>query len=336
MLDIQKFLGKPKIEVKQDENKYLFRFGPIPAGLGHSIWNLLRRTILVYNPAISVTGLKIKWVTHEYSTIDGVKESVLQIMLNFKDLRFKGDLPENPMWLTKKFKGIGKYTVKDLDLPAWVEILTDDKYLFEITDPRLTLEISYRLEKWYRYLSIEELKKREQKEMEEETWKDVDIILIDNDFKIIKSISYKVDEVITDFTSDPNDYIEIKIEPISDKVNVKDLLAFAAEVGTSYLKMFVFPDSYIDNNLLVDVDEIEEVDMPEPEVKEIKKTPIDSLTGLSERTRNALIKNWIEFVEDLEKLTRSDLLSMKGVGKKAVDEIQEALKREGKQLGSNR
>jgi len=336
MLDIQKFLGKPKIEVKQDGNVSLFKFGPVPAGIGHSIGNLLRRTILAYNPAISVTGLKIKGVPHEYSTIDGVKESVLQIMLNFKDLRFKGDLPENPIWLTKKFKGIGKYTVKDLDLPVWVEILTDDKYLFEITDPNLELEVSYRLEKGYRYLSVEELKKREQKDMDEETGAEVGTMLIDNDFKVVKNVSYKVDEVIADFTSEPNDYIEIKIEPISDKINAKDLLAFAAEVGTSYLKMFVFPDSYVDADLFVDADELEDVKTGEVEVKEIKKTPIDSLAGLSERTRNALIKNGIEFVEDLEKMTRSELLAMKGVGKKAVDEIQEALEHEGKQLGSNR
>ena len=336
MLDIQKFLGKPKIEVKQDGNVSIFRFGPVPAGVGHSLWNLLRRTLLAYNPAISVTGLKIKGVPHEYSTIDGVKESALQIMLNFKDLRFKGDLPENPLWVTKKFKWIGKYTVKDLDLPAGVEILTDDAYLFEITDPNTEIELSYRLEKWYRYLSIEELKKRELKDMDEETGSEVWTMLIDNDFKIVKNVAYKVDEVIADFTSEPHDWIELKIEPISDKISAKDLLAFAAEIGISYLKTFIFPDAYVDAELFVDADELEDTTSKEVEVKEIKKTPIDSLSWLSERTRNALIKNGIEFVEDLEKITKSELLSMKGVGKKAVDEIQAAMEAEGKQLWSNR
>jgi DNA-directed RNA polymerase subunit alpha len=118
MLDIQNFLGKPKIEYSSSDNVYTFRFGPIPAGLGHSIGNMLRRTLLSYTPAISVTGLNIKGVNHEYSTIDGVKESVLQIMLNFKDLKFIGDLPERTQWISKKFKGVGKYYVEDLDLPA--------------------------------------------------------------------------------------------------------------------------------------------------------------------------------------------------------------------------
>lgn len=334
MLDIQKFLGKPTIKVTQNKNVSIYRFGPLPAGLGHSLGNLLRRIILAYNPAISITGLKIKWVAHEYSTIDGVKESVLQIMLNLKDLRFKWDLPENPLWVSKKFKWVWKYTVEDLALPPGVEILTEKKYLFEITDPNVKLEISYRLEKWYRYLSIEELKKREQKNMDEETWSEVGLMLIDNDFKIVKSISYKVDEVIADFTAEPNDYIEIAIEPISDKINSKDLLAFAAEVWTSYLKMFVFPDSYVDSSLFVDAEDLWVEWENEVQIEEVKKTPIDSLTWLSERTRNALIKNKIEFVEDLEKLTKNELLWMKWVGRKAVDEIQKALEAEGKQLWS--
>jgi DNA-directed RNA polymerase alpha subunit len=69
-------------------------------------------------------------------------------------------------------------------------------------------------------------------------------------------------------------------------------------------------------------------------MEEVKKTPIDALVGLSERTRNALIKNWIEYVEELEKVTKSELLSMKGVGRKAIDEIEVALEREWKKLGS--
>ena len=337
MLDIQKFLWKPQIEVSTQGKVSYFKFWPIPAGLGHSIGNMLRRTLLAYNPAISVTGLKIKGIPHEYTTIDGVKESVLQIMLNFKDLRFKGDLPENPLWVTKKFKGIGKYYVEDLDLPAGVEILTDNTYLFEITDPKLKLELSFRLEKGYRYLSLEELKKREKQAAEDVMeGKEIDMLLIDNDFKIVKTVTYEVEEVMADFSSEPNDYVTIKIEPISDKIDPKDLISFAGEIVTSYSKFFIFPESYVDTSMFVDEDEIETSSTEEVEIKEIKKTPIDSLTGLSERTRNALIKNKIEFVEDLEKTTRSELLSLKWVGKKAVDEIQEALEREWKQLWSAR
>ena len=334
MLDIQNFLGKPKIEYSVDNNIHKFRFGPVPSGLGHSIGNLFRRTLLSYTPAISVTGLNIKWVSHEYSTIDGVKESVLQIMLNFKDLKFLGDLPERFIWKTKKFKWVGKYYVEDLDLPAWVEILTEKSYLFEITDPKTEVEISYRLEKWYRYLSLEELKNREKELADKDEGTTIGNLLIDNDFKIVKNVTYKIDEVIGDFSGEYHDFVEILVEPISSKIDPKELLSFAGEVVSSYTKMFVFDESYVDASLLTDLSELEEETEKEEELVEVKKTPIDSLTGLSERTRNALIKNNIEFVEDLEKKTKSELVSLKWVGKKAVDEIQQALEREWKTLGA--
>ena len=335
MLDIQKFLWKPSIEYSKDENNIsTFKFWPLPTGLGNSIWNMIRRTLLAYTPAISITGLNIKWVSHEYSTIDGVKETVLQIMLNFKDLKFKWDLDKSIEWKTKKFKGLWKYFVEDLDLPAGVEILTDWAYLFELTDPKTTLEISYRLEKWYRYLSIEELQKREKKEAEEE-WTQIWNLLIDNDFTVVKTVTYSVEEQISDFNGDYTDNLIIKIEPISDKIDSKELLSFVWEVVSSYTKMFIFDSSYVDTSLMVDVNDLEN---PENdtlvEIEEVRKTPIDSLSWLSERTRNALIKNGIEFVESLETKTRTELNSLKWVWKKAVDEIQVALEKEWKSLGT--
>ena len=338
MLDIQKFLWKPQIEWFEENNVHTFRFGPLPRGLWHSIWNLVRRTLLAYTPAISITWLNIEWVSHEYTTINWVKESVLQIMLNFKKLKFKWDLlGEKLIWQTKKFKWIWKYYVEDIDLPAGVEVLTDKVYLFEITDPKIQLIISYRLEKWYKYLSIEELKKREKEEASSEEGVKVGNLLIDNDFKVVRNVSYSVEEVISDFAGEYNDYVVIKIEPISPKVNVKELLSFVWEIISSYTKMFVFDDSYVDRSLLVDLNDLADVTFEkDTDLEEVKKTPIDSLSWLSERTRNALIKNKIEFVEDLEVKTKSELISLKWVGKKAIDEIQQALEKEGKQLWTKR
>jgi len=333
MLDIQNFLWKPKIEYSKDWNVSIFRFWPLPWGLGHSIGNMIRRTLIAYTPAISVTAINIKWVTHEYSSVEWVKETALQMMLNFKELKFSWDIQDNLQWLTKKFKWIGKYYAEDLDLPAGVEILTEKEYLFEITDPKVTIEISYRLEKNYRYLSIDELKKREKDSAESEEWVQLWNLLIDNDFKVVKDASYEVEEVIGDLAGDYNDYVVIKIEPISEKIDTKELLSFIWEVVSSYTKMFVFDDAYIDKDLLTDLDDIDDITkVDDAELKEVRKTPIDSLAWLSERTRNALIKNEIEFVETLETKTRSELISLKWVGKKAVDEIQEALAKEGKQL----
>lgn len=338
-MDIQKFLWKPEIQWSKDKDTNIstFRFWPLPAGIWHSIWNMIRRTLLSYTPWVSVTALNIGWVTHEYTTIDWVKETVLQIMLNFKDLRFKWEVQDKIEWVSKKFKWIGKYYVEDLNLPAGVEILTEKAYLFEITDVKTEIDIKCRLEKWYRYLSIDELQKREKEFSESEEGIQVWNILIDNDFRLVKNIFYEVDEVISDFNGEYNDYVVINIETISDKIDSRELLTFVWEIISSYTKMFVFDESYIDQDLLTELDDIgDNVNIDDDELKDVRKTPIDSLPTLSERTRNALIKNNIEFVEDLEQKIRTELISLKWVGKKAVDEIQEALEKEWKQLWARR
>lgn len=335
MLDIQKFLWKPEINwsKNEDTNVSSFKFWPLPAGIGHSIWNLMRRTLLAYTPWIAITAINIKWIDHEYSSIDWVKETVLQIMLNFKSLKFKWSLHERTEWLTKKFKWAKSYSVESLDLPSGVEVLTDKFYLFEITDPKIELEISYRLEKWYKYQSIDDLKKREKELADSQEGVQVWNILIDNSFGVVQNVSYDVEEVISDFSWDYNDYLNINIESVSDKIDPKEVLTFAWEVVSSYTRMFVFDESYIDTNLLAELEEMEAQKKEEQiEFKDVKKTPIDSLPSLSERTRNALIKNEIEFVEDLEKRTKTELISLKWVGKKAIDEIQDALDKEWKQL----
>jgi DNA-directed RNA polymerase subunit alpha len=92
MLDIQKLIGSPKIIVSNvDDKTTKFEVKYLPRGFGHTLGNALRRIILGYSMWWAITGMKIKWVPHEYYVIDGVKENVIGIMLNFKTLRFKVD-----------------------------------------------------------------------------------------------------------------------------------------------------------------------------------------------------------------------------------------------------
>ena len=123
----------------------------------------------------------------------------------------------------------------------------------------------------------------------------------------------------------------INIDTISKEVKPKDLLTYSGELLASYARLFVYDDAYIDKTFLVDYNDLEQETLVVEEEEERKITPIDVLM-LSERTRNALIKNNILYVEDLEKKTKNELLSMKGVWKKAVDEIIDALKGIWKEL----
>lgn len=103
---------------------------------------------MAYNLGGAVTGLKIKGVPHEYDIINGVKENVIVMMLNFKELRFKIDENIEPIqWISQRFKGVGIYKMSDLKLPSGITLLNPDTHLFEITDSAVELNMEIRIEK---------------------------------------------------------------------------------------------------------------------------------------------------------------------------------------------
>lgn len=330
MLNIQHFIGVPKIVYGQlDDGATRFELKYVPRGFGHTLGNALRRIILAYNLGGAVTGLKIKGVPHEYDIISGVKENVINVMLNFKKLRFRiNENADTLQRISQRFKGIGVYTAADLKLPSGVELLNGEEHLFEITDSSVELNMEVRIEKGYGYYSLDYLRQRDEKGDGSE----VNLLLIDNDFSLVDYVRYDVEEVIEDFSGSTKDALNLEIKAKYESVSPQEIVMFAGEVLASYAKLFIFDDVYIDKSVLVDYNDLnEETEMPAEEVGSVKTMPIDALP-LSERTRNALIKNNILYVEDLEKKKKSELLVMKGVGRKAIDEITSSLTNIGKTL----
>lgn len=331
MLNIQHFIGVPKISFSQlDDGATRFELKYVPRWFWHTLWNALRRIILAYNLWGAVTGLKIKGVPHEYDVITGVKENVISILLNFKKLRFKIDEnAESLQRIAQRFKGIGRYTASDLKFPSGVQLLNGDEFLFEITDSSTEINLELRVEKGYGYYSLEYLRQRDRKEKDTE---EVGLLLVDNDFSLVDYVRYDVEEVIEDFSGSTKDALNIEIKVKYDNISPKEIIMFAGEVLTSYAKLFVFDNVYIDKSVLVEYDDLSEAEEALPEESgSVKTMPIDALP-LSERTRNALIKNNILYVEDLEKKKKSELLVMKWVGRKAIDEITSSLANIGKVL----
>ena len=331
MLNIQHFIGVPKISFSQlDDGATRFELKYVPRWFWHTLWNALRRIILAYNLWGAVTGLKIKGVPHEYDVITGVKENVISILLNFKKLRFKIDEnAESLQRIAQRFKGIGRYTASDLKFPSGVQLLNWDEFLFEITDSSTEINLELRVEKGYGYYSLEYLRQRDKKEKDTE---EVGLLLVDNDFSLVDYVRYDVEEVIEDFSGSTKDALNIEIKVKYNNISPKEIIMFAGEVLTSYAKLFVFDNVYIDKSVLVEYDDLSEAEEALPEESgSVKTMPIDALP-LSERTRNALIKNNILYVEDLEKKKKSELLVMKWVGRKAIDEITSSLANIGKVL----
>lgn len=171
-----------------------------------------------------------------------------------------------------------------------------------------------------------------QREQKGEEGSEVNALLIDNDFSLVDYVKYDVQEVIEDFSGSTKDALTLDVKAKYSSIVPKEIVMFAGEVLASYAKLFVFEDVYIDKSVLVEYEDLsEEEETPHEELTNIKTMPIDALP-LSERTRNALIKNEILYVEDLEKRKKSELLAMKGIGRKAIEEITSSLNNIGKVL----
>jgi len=331
MLNIQQFIGVPKISFSQlDDGATRFELKYVPRGFWHTLWNALRRIILAYNLGGAITWLKIKGVPHEYDIISGVRENVISIMLNLKTLRFKVDENVDSLqWISQKFKGVGSYNASDLKLPSGIELLNGDVHLFEITDSSVELNIELRIEKGYGYYSLDYLRQRDKAA---DGSSEVGLMLIDNDFSLVDYVRYDVEEVIEDFSGSTKDALNLEVKAKYEAISPKEIVMFAWEVLASYAKLFVFDNVYIDKSVLIDYEDLtEDSAAPIEENSSVKTMPIDALP-LSERTRNALIKNNILYVEDLEKKKKSELLVMKGVWRKAIDEITSSLSNIGKVL----
>lgn len=312
----------PKIsQVDISENSSLFTISPLPRGYGVTLANSLRRVALSSIPGTKVTGIKVKGVSHEYSTLPGIKDSVLDIMLNLKWLIIdKKDTGIEWLKLTKNKKGV--VLGKDIKTPAGVTILNDDLYITEIDQDKLELDIEIRIEKSVWYIGIEDLKEREE---------DVEVLLIDANFSPVLNVRY---EIWTTRIDDMINLDEIEMEISTNGVlSPVEAFKFSGAMLTSYFSLFNEDALQVEGNFIGNVKDL--INKEKEEVKEeLEKetyTPIE-IMGLSPRTLNALINGNILSIEQLTKCTETKLSSIKGFWKKAMTEIRSSLAERGLKL----
>jgi DNA-directed RNA polymerase subunit alpha len=156
---------------------------PCSAGYGTTLGNALRRVLLSSLPGAAVTKIKVKKVDHEFSTIPGVKEDLVEIMLNLKNLRIR-NLSEEPVKLHLKVKGkLGEVKASDIEKNADVEIIDKDFVMATITDKKADLDVEMTVERGYGYLPVEERKNEE---------KEVGVIYLDAFFSPVRSVGFEV------------------------------------------------------------------------------------------------------------------------------------------------
>jgi len=309
--------SKPKI-VKEDGHSGIYEIDGLYPGYGHTLGNSLRRIILSSLPGSAVTKVSIKGASHEFSAIDGVKEDVINILLNLKRLRIRltGD---EPVVLTLKASGAKEVKAKDIEIPGQVEILNKDLHIASLTEKSSSLEIEITVEKGLGYVPKETL----QKERVE-----IGSITLDAAFTPIRKANYEVENmrvgdrtdfnrlkiaIETDGTITPKEALEKSISLMI--VQLKAIVGFEEEVAAPVKESAEDKDDS-DKSSIKDID------------PEVLKTRVESL-GFSARTAKALTNANVRTLGGLARKKESDIMDIDGLGSKGVQEIKKLLAEHG-------
>lgn len=321
MHQIQAEIGIPKIKTERiSANHAIFSVSPLPPGYGTTVGNSFRRILLSSLPGACVTGVKIDGVSHEYSTVKGAKDSILDITLNLKLLNIKKETSE-PSMLTLSTNKEGIILAKDIKCPSDVEVLNPDQYITTL-DKGSKLNMEIRVEKGVGYIPAPQRQK-------EET--DSDMIVLDSVYSPVRKVRYEVESTRVGQMTNLD---KLKLEIMTDgSIAPEDALKFASNILQSYFNLFNQENAIIEEDFMSDFKKIQEKEEEEEKNKPAQEsyTPIEIL-GFSPRTLNALINGGIGSVEQLEKCTESKLTNLRGFGKKALTEVEEALESRGSAL----
>ena len=217
--------SKPKL-IKQEKNKAVFEIEALYPGYGVTIGNSLRRVLLSSLAGAAVTQMKIKNVPHEFSTIPGVLEDVIQIMLNLKQLRFKVYTAE-PQKATLKVKGEKKIKGSDFEIPAQLELVNKDCPIATLTDKKAELEIEIQVEKGTGY-SPREARKKEKLE--------IGTIPLDAIFTPVRRVAFRVENMRV---GERTDFDRLFLELETDETILpEDAFYQASEILVKHFNLF--------------------------------------------------------------------------------------------------
>ncbi len=322
MPDFNIILPSKPLIVTEEETLGVYEIEGLYPGYGHTLGNSLRRIILSSLSGYAITSVKIDEVNHEFSTIDGVKEDVLAIILNLKKARFKvvGDEKQT---LELDIKGPKEVTAGDIKTPGQVEVVNPDQPLATVTGKNATLKMELTLEKGLGYVPKETLQRDKV---------DIGTIATDAIFTPIRRVSYEVEQMRVGNRTDYNK-LRISIETNGD-ITPREALEQSIEIMINQLKAVVGFKEPVDEFTLADEDQEEaEEGKAVAEAEKDKegdalKTRIEDL-NLSARTQNALVGASIRTIGGLSRKKEDDLLALSGLGEKGVQEIKRALSNYG-------
>jgi DNA-directed RNA polymerase subunit alpha len=308
------FMVNPVFKVKEEkiaENHSEFTIEPLEPGYGHTLGNALRRTLLTSIPGAAITSVKIAGVKHKFSTIAGVKENVVDLLLNIKGLNFRLLDGAEKGKVSLSIKGSKEITGADFDLPENIEIVNKDHYVASVNDKKAKLEMELTIEQGLGYSSAEERRSAT-----------LGLIPTDAVFTPVKRVSYDVSATRVGRQTDL-DKLTLSIWT-NGIISPKDALEEASKILTSYFLQVYEPKSVVSS----------ESASAKPSIADnISKLTIDEL-DLPTRIYNSLRNGGIETLGQLLSITRKDLISMRNMGNKSIMVVEEKLKEKGVSLAA--
>lgn len=291
---------------KSEGTHTTFVFEPLPQSFGQTMGNAYRRTLLSSIPGAAVTAVQFAGVSHLYTTLNGVKESVLDIVMNLKQVRFK-TTGEGSFKVSLLAKGTGKVYAKDIEGEA--EVVNGDAYLGEITTDKGKIDVEMIVETGYGFSPSEERSATE-----------TGYIAIDTSFSPVKMVNFTVEEARVGRKSNFDRLIlEVKTD---GSVSPEDAVKQVSEILSA---QFAHVLSGADQPPVTD-GESEVAKQASSTKSKALETIIDEL-NLPSRVINALLREKIETVSDLVARGKADLVGLKGVGRKSIDLIEDELKK---------
>ena len=297
---------KPRIEIAEaNDSRYgCFVVEPLERGYGITLGNSLRRILLSSLPGAAVSNVKIEGVLHEFSTIPGVKEDVTEIILNLKNLAIKNnsDSPE-PKTAYIDFTGEGEVKASDIRVDADIEILNPDLHIATLSggaDSKLFIEIT--ITKGRGYVEASKNKKPDQP---------IRIIPVDSIYTPVRRCNFRVEDTRV---GQITDYDKLTFEVWTDgTITPNDAVSLGAKILNEHLNLFVdLSDSARNTEIMVEKEEGKKEKVLELSIEEL---------DLSVRSYNCLKRAGINSVEDLASKTEEDMMKVRNLGRKSLEEV---------------
>lgn len=310
-------IEKPSIvaeHVSDDGNKGRFVVEPLENGYGITLGNSLRRVLLSSLPGCAVSFVNIRGVEHEFSVIEGVLEDVPEIILNIKGIVFTSDQDE-PVRLSVEKKGAGELTAGDIEVPAGVTIVNPDHHL-----ATLNADADFYME-----LVIERGRGYEPSELKKDEITEIGIIPVDSNYTPIRSVNWNVENTRVGLRTD---YDRLTLDVETDgSMPADEATSLAAKVLMEHLDLFVSMTAEVNDMDIM-------VEKPEGKKEKVLEMTVEEL-DLSVRSFNCLKRAGINTVDELTDKTEDEMMKMRNLGKKSLEEVQEKLAELGLSLKEN-